>query len=74
MAISYFAGIFNALDYAYGSAGSGAPPLQVVSGSTATGTYTLTCFPQTIYTSAGKPIPISAACPINVGSDSGMDI
>ena len=59
MAISYFAGTFNALDYAYGTQGSGAPSLQAVSGSTATGAYTLTCSPSQIFTAAGKPIPIS---------------
>src|ERR1700722_13612287 len=74
MAISYFAGTFNALDYAYGTQGSGAPSLQAVSGSTATGAYTLTCSPSQIFTAAGKPIPISTATPVTVGADSGMDI
>jgi len=75
MAVNRFAGTFNALDFAYGAAGgTGAPPIQVIAGSNSTGTYTLTCFPQTVYTNGGLAIPISAATPINVGSDSGMDI
>lgn len=72
MAISRFAGNFNALDFAYGVVG-GAPALQVTSGSTSTGAYTLTCSPATIYTSGGIAVPISTATPINVGADSGFD-
>jgi hypothetical protein len=48
MAVSYFAGTFNAADYNYGGASGGAPALQVTSGSTATGAYTLTCSPAQI--------------------------
>jgi hypothetical protein len=73
MAISRFAGTFNALDFNYGGTGGG-PPLQVTSGSTATGAYTITCAPSSIYTAAGIAIPISTATPINVGADSGFDI
>ena len=71
-AISRFAGNFNALDFAFGISG-GAPALQVVSGSTTAGTYTLTCSPATIYNSAGIAVPISTATPVNVGADSGFD-
>src|ERR1700759_1269130 len=73
MAISRFAGNFNALDFAYGVMG-GAPALQVVFGPTSTGPYTLTCSPATIYTSGGIAVPISTATPINVGADSGFDV
>lgn len=75
MALARFAGNYNALDYAYGIAGgSGAAPLQVISGSNSSGTYTLTCSPATLYTSSGIAIPISTATPINVGSDSNQDL
>src|SRR5271154_4073632 len=74
MALSRFAGNFNAADYAYGCPGNLTAPLVVLSGSTSTGAYTLTCQPATIYTAAGLPIPISTATPVNVGSDSGLDI
>jgi hypothetical protein len=73
MAISRFAGIFNALDYAYGVRGGGAA-LQVLNGSTTAGTYTLTCSPTSLYTSAGLAIPISAVCPIQIGGDSQQEI
>lgn len=75
MALARFAGNYNAIDFAYGVAGgSGAPALQVTSGSTSTGAYTLTCSPASIFTSSGIAIPISTATPINVGSDSNMDL
>lgn len=74
MALSYFAGTFNALDYNYGGSSAGAAAMQVTSGSTATGAYTLTCSPAALYTPAGKPIPVSTATPINVGANSGFDL
>jgi hypothetical protein len=75
MAITRFAGTFNALDFAYGVVGgTGAPPLQVTLGSTSTGAYTITCSPNALYTSSGIAIPISTATPINVGGGSNQDL
>lgn len=75
MAVTRFAGTFNAVDFAYGGVGvTGAPPLQVTAGSTSTGAYTLICFPTTLYTSGGVAIPISTATPINVGGGNNQDL
>jgi hypothetical protein len=74
MALTRFAGTFNAIDFAYGVQGSNVPPLQVTLGSTSTGAYTITCSPNAVYTPAGLSIPISAATPINVGGGSNQDI
>lgn len=73
MAVSIFSGAYHALDFAYGTAFSGAPALQVISGSTASGTYTLTCAPATLKTSDGVNIPITVNTPITVGAGSGTE-
>lgn len=73
MTISRFAGNFNAIAFAYGCAGSDAPPLQVISGSNTTGAYTLTCQPTASRTGAGLAIPISTTTPITVGSSTGIE-
>lgn len=73
MAITSFAGFYNARSYGYGNAGVEAGPLQVISGSTSTGTYTLTCQPINPYTSAGLKIPVSVTTPITIGGDSSME-
>lgn len=73
MAITSFAGFYNARSYGYGNAGVEAGPLQVISGSTSTGTYTLTCQPINPYTSAGQKIPVSVTTPITIGGDSSME-
>lgn len=73
MALTKFVGILNAADFAYGTAISDAPPLQVVQGSTSTGAYTILCSPASIKTAAGLSIPITANTPITIGSDSGIE-
>jgi hypothetical protein len=76
MTISKFAGFYNATSFAYGCAGSDAPPLQVISGSTSTGAYTLTCQPTQSRTSSGLAIPTysgSTYAPITIGGDSGIE-
>lgn len=73
MAITSFAGFYNALAYGYGNAGVEAGPLQVISGSTSTGTYTLTCQPTNPYTSSGLKVPVSTTTPITIGGDSSME-
>lgn len=73
MALTAFSGIRNAIEYGYGYPGCAAGPLQVVSGSTTSGTYTITCSPAVVETGAGVPIPITANTPITIGSDSGIE-
>ena len=66
---STFSGGYHALEFAYGTPYSGAPALQVVSGSTGTGAYTITCSPQSLKTAAGINIPISVNTPITIGAN-----
>jgi|SRR6185437_6624666 len=73
MALSLFAGIRKAIEYAYGCAGCGTAALQVVSGSNAAGTYTITCSPAQLQTSDGLAIPISTGTPITIGADSAYE-
>jgi hypothetical protein len=74
MALSIFSGAYHALDFAYGTAFSGAPALQVLSGSNASGTYTLTCSPASLKTSDGANIPITVNTPIAVGEGSTYEV
>ncbi len=73
MALSAFAGLYNAVEFAYGWPGAKAGALQVTQGSTATGAYTIVCAPALLQTSDGLTIPISTATPILIGSDSGIE-
>lgn len=74
MALSIFSGAYHALDFAYGTAFSGAPALQVLSGSNASGTYTLTCAPTSLRTSDGVNIPITVNTPIAVGEGATYEV
>jgi len=73
MAISRFAGLVNAAEFAYGTSISEAPALQVVQGSTATGAYTIVCAPPVPFSSGGSNIPVTVNTPITIGSDSGFE-
>lgn len=73
MALTAFAGIFNASEFAYGTSLSATPALLVVQGSTSTGAYTILCSPAALYTSSGLKITISTNTPITIGSDSGIE-
>ena|SRR5579859_5722478 len=73
MAISRFAGLFNAAEFAYGTSISEAPALQVVQGSTSTGAYTIVCSPTSPASSGGTVIPVTVNTPITIGSDSGVE-
>ena len=73
MALTRFAGLINAIEYAYGCSGSQVAALQVLQGSTSTGAYTILCSPPVLSTSGGKPITINTTTPITIGSDSGFE-
>jgi hypothetical protein len=68
-----FAGIRNAIDYAYGNPGCAAGPLQVLQGSTVAGAYTIVCAPIQSQSVNGDPITITVNNPITIGSDSGIE-
>ena len=72
MALTKFAGLYNADQFAYGTSISDAPALQVLQGSTATGAYTLLCSPPVPSSSGGSAIPVTVNTPITIGSDSGI--
>lgn len=74
MALSVFAGTYNAVEFAYGWPGSRGAALQVTQGSTSTGAYTIVCAPTTLQTVDGINIPITTSTPILIGSDSGLEI
>ena len=73
MALTVFAGLFNAAQFAYGTSISEAPALQVLQGSTATGAYTILCSPPSPFSSGGTAIPVTVNTPITIGSDSGFE-
>lgn len=73
MALTQFAGIRNANQFAYGTALCDVAPLQVLQGSTSTGAYTILCSPAALKTSSGLSIPINTKTPIIIGSDSGIE-
>jgi hypothetical protein len=70
---SRFAGIRNAIDYAYGYPGCAAGPLQVIQGSTTSGAYTIVCSPVQSQSIGGDAITITVNNPITIGSDSGIE-
>lgn len=68
--ITRFAGIYNALDYAYGVPGSSPGGLKVSVGNVATGAQTITLdFGYTTLSDGTKIYPISTNAPITVGSE-----
>src|ERR1700743_896229 len=73
MSVSTFSGLFDALDFAYGTAFSAAPALQVISGSNVSGPYTITCSPTILKTKAGVTIPITVNTPITIGANGGYE-
>lgn len=73
MALTAFAGMYSAVEFAYGWPKSNAAALQVTQGSTGTGAYTIVCSPSSLQTSAGLTIPINTGTPILIGSDSGIE-
>jgi hypothetical protein len=73
MALTTYAGIINANEFAYGTALGQAGALQVLQGSTSTGAYTILCAPASLTTSSGLKISITVNTPITIGSDSGIE-
>lgn len=73
MALTAFAGLFPAAQFAYGTSISDAPALQVTQGSTATGAYTIVCSPPSPASGGGTVIPVTVNTPITIGSDSGFE-
>lgn len=69
-----FSGARNAYDYAYG-VNPRVPPLQVISGSTASGTYSLVLAFGSVTSADGQVITPSASqfTPITVGADSNVE-
>lgn len=68
--ITRFAGIYNALDYAYGVPGSSPGGLKVSVGNVATGAQTITLdFGYTTLSDGTKIYPFSTNAPITVGSE-----
>ena len=73
MALSQFAGLVSAAQFAYGTSISDAPALQVLQGSTSTGAYTILCAPPSPASSGGSLIPVTVNTKITIGSDSGIE-
>jgi len=70
---SQFLGIIDAFDFAYGVNPSATAGLQVISGSNAAGTYTVTCAPANLASADGIPITLSTLTPITIGADSNIE-
>jgi hypothetical protein len=66
--ISRFAGLIDAAAYAYGIVPDAPAPLQVISGSTTSGTFTLTCQPQKTPNPNGVNCAVTTNTPILVGN------
>lgn len=73
--ISAFGGRFPALDYAFGTQNSSAPPaLQLGSGNTNTGSATVTVITPITVTQGGTPLsPISVGSSITIGNAAGAE-
>jgi len=73
MAISRFAGIYSASDFAYGI-NTQVPPLQVIAGPNAAGSGTLTLAFASVALADGTVIsPLATTTPVLVGADSNME-
>lgn len=71
---SSFAGTFNAVDFAYGVAPNVAP-LLVLSGSTGTGSYTVTVAYGNTTTPSGQVFaPLSTTAPVTIGGGTNMEV
>ena len=70
-----FKGLYNAYDFAFGINPDSGGTLQVVSGSTVSGTYTITCSPADLRAADGNKIDLTLANlgPITIGGDSGIE-
>ena|SRR5882762_5055887 len=68
-----FQGIADSYDFAYGINPSAPAGLQVINGSNAAGTYTVTCSPANLTSADGLTITLSTATSITIGADSNIE-
>jgi hypothetical protein len=73
MSLSKFSGVFNAFDYAYG-VNPQVPALQVIAGSNAGGTYSVTLAFGKVFAADGRAIVPVAGVPIGIGANSSYEV
>ena len=66
-------GMLDAFDFAYGVNTNASGALQVISGSTAAGTYTVTCSPTNLVSADGLPIILGTNTTITIGANSAIE-